>query len=499
VTRPGAKVRDDLDELHARLAGGICRAAQRSRPADWPERDERSLASWPPAHATAILATMRDLSWEDASQVGRVIDDAALALQNRDLLNAVLLAPAAALDRIRAAVSGDAVAAWFMLCWTAAAASLAVRGLPRSDVTAGDRGLLAPLAARLQFLVFSEPIRWRGQEDRAWWAGPADAEFGGGELVRRVSGDRPWHELVGEAAAARRAWLECLDSYQSHLLLARAEPRDIEEELAGVVFRHPPGGEPLGLSDRPLSDAAALTAGDMAVLADVTERHLLPRFDLRSVIAIARYDRRRAGRSARLVWAGVTLAIGLAAIACACLLLLHAAVILAAACYLSIGAGVVVFGVAWAAQWLLRLPAASAIGIFALVSLLPGGWLAGPHDWWAACGVLAGAAVGYLLVEVRNHGVSPGRSLLRTGAVALAGAAHALLVSLLGLVAVAPAFVADGSLLAQLWSHPGYRNAGILLLLAASWCLAVGVFSQILWDDRPITVPLAHLSWRTGR
>jgi hypothetical protein len=36
----------------------------------------------------------------------------------------------------------------------------------------------------------------------------------------------------------------------------------------------------------------------------------------------------------------------------------------------------------------------------------------------------------------------------------------------------------------------------MLLVLAAAWCLAVGVFSQILWDDRPITAPLAHLSWR---
>ena len=32
--------------------------------------------------------------------------------------------------------------------------------------------------------------------------------------------------------------------------------------------------------------------------------------------------------------------------------------------------------------------------------------------------------------------------------------------------------------------------------LALGGCLAVGVFSQILWDDRPITAPLAHLSWR---
>ena len=43
----------------------------------------------------------------------------------------------------------------------------------------------------------------------------------------------------------------------------------------------------------------------------------------------------------------------------------------------------------------------------------------------------------------------------------------------------------------------------ILLLcaefIAALGCgLAAGVFSQILWDDRPITAPLAHLRWRRG-
>jgi hypothetical protein len=500
VTKPGASPRDDLDELYARLDGGVCRSMQSSRPAGWPKQDERSLASWPPSGATAILATMRALPWEDADRVGQVIDGAALALRNRDLLKAVLLAPAKALSRIRAAIPGDAVAAWFVLCWTASAASRAVCGdVPESETTPGDLNLLAPLAARLQFLVFSEPLRWRGQEDRAWWARPADEEFGGGELVRRVLGDRPWHELVGAAADARRAWLECLDSYQSHLLLARAEPAAIEEELAAAVFRHPPGGAPLGLSDEPLSEASPLTAEDMAVLSDITERHLLPRFNVRAVIAIARYDSRRAGRVARMAWAGVALGTGLAAIACACMLWLHVAAVLAAACYLVIGAGVVAFGSAWAAQWLLRLPAASAIGIFILMSLLPGGWLAGPRDAWAACAVLASAAVGYLLVEVRNHGVAAPRSLLRAGTVFLAGAGNAVLVSLLGLVVVAPAFVADGSRLSLLWRHPGYRNAGILMLLAASWCLAVGVFSQVLWDDRPITAPLAHLSWRAGR
>ena len=500
MTRRAANTRDGLDELRVRLEGGVCRAVQDSRLAEWPARHQRTLAGWPPADAVSIVATMRDLPGEGAARVGNVVDSAVLILQDRDLLISVLLAPAEALRRIQSAMPGDAVAAWFVLCWTASAATRAVAGLPETEAAADDRDLLAPLAARLQFLVFSEPLRWRGQENRAWWASPADEEFGGGELVRRVLGDRPWHALVGEASAARRTWLGFLDSYQSHLFLARAKPSEIEEELAAVVFRHPPGGGPLAVSDRPLSEEAPLTADDLAVLSDVTERHLLPRFDLRAVIAIAGYDRRPAFRLARRVWAGLTLAVGLGAIACAAALLVSpVAVLLAAGCYSMIGIGVMLFGAAWAAQWLLRLPAAGAIGVVALVSLLPGGWLTTPPDTGAACGVLAGAAVGYLLVEARNHGVALVSALLRTLGVALAGMAHALLVSLLGLVAVAPAFIADGGHLALVWRHPGYRHAGLLLLLAACWCLAVGVFSQILWDDRPITAPLAHLSWRTGR
>jgi hypothetical protein len=104
---------------------------------------------------------------------------------------------------------------------------------------------------------------------------------------------------------------------------------------------------------------------------------------------------------------------------------------------------------------------------------------------------------GYLVVEARNHGVADWASLRRAAAVAAVGAAHALMVSLIGLAVVAPAFVNNGPALASLWRHPSYRHAGMELALATAWCLAVGVFSQILWDDRPITAPLAHLSWQS--
>ncbi len=315
-----------------------------------------------------------------------------------------------------------------------------------------------------------------------------------GGTAARMFGTGSWNLLVGRCNEARRIWLDCLDSYQSHPFLAQADPRDVDEEIRTVVFRHGRGA-PLGLSGRP----PRLTAQDKTVVDEVTDRHLLPRFDLRSVIALAQYD----GDGRPGVWhiaisAGAALC-GLAAAFCAIVLQVQAAAGLALACYLLIGAGVLALGPTWAAAWLLRLPAAATVGVIALIALVSSNWgLSTPHAGIVAAIVLAIAACGYLAVEVRNHGVA-GRELTRVLGVAGIGAAHALMVSLLGLVYVAPAFASNGERLARLWRAPGYGYAGMVLLLATAWCLAVGVFSQVLWDDRPITAPLAHLQWRARR
>jgi hypothetical protein len=175
------------------------------------------------------------------------------------------------------------------------------------------------------------------------------------------------------------------------------------------------------------------------VAVEIIECHLLPRFDVAGAAVLGLYDeshRRRIARTAA------------AAVASAASLEIQAATTLAAACYVLIGAGVVAYGSAWAAPWLLRLPAAAAVGIIALVGVLPGGWPRTPPTGWLA-------------------------------ALAL--------------------FILNGQGLSGIWHHPRYGHAETVLLPATAWCLAVGVLSQILWDDRPITAPLAHLSWRSGR
>jgi hypothetical protein len=114
--------------------------------------------------------------------------------------------------------------------------------------------------------------------------------------------------------------------------------------------------------------------------------------------------------------------------------------------------------------------------------------------------------VGYLVIEVRNHGVAAGRALARALAISLVGAVHALLVCLAGLALIAPAYVdvttAGHRPIVRISSRfAGTDVAGSwhLLSVATAFCLAVGVFSQILWEDRPITAPLAHSTWRSGR
>jgi hypothetical protein len=272
-----------------------------------------------------------------------------------------------------------------------------------------------------------------------------------------------------------------------------------------LIFRHGyrerfrKVGTPLGLSTRQVHKTAPLTPEDRVLIADVIDQHLLPRFALGTVARLGLFDDDRWPRLARLIAALAVVTTGSAAAGCAAALLVRPAAILAAACYFLICAGVVAFPPEWGAMWLLRMPAASAVGIIALVGLLPGSWVGTPTRGWLAVGTLAALAYGYLVVEVRNHGVAPGAALARSALVTLAGAVHALLASIVALDIVLPAFVGNGGSgkdLLAIVHQPGYGHAGMALALSAAWCLAVGVFSQILWDDRPITAVLAHLSWR---
>jgi hypothetical protein len=484
-----------LTGFRDRLTSGTGPAIQRGRPPGSGANDSDALRTWQ-SGAFAQLGDVRDDIW-DAGHAGAVISTLAGQLrENRRLLTAVLFAPDRVLDwRISEydpARGKVLIDCWTEMCCIAEAAWQATTpDLPASGgYAAGDAAFLRPAAARFRFIVLGEPMRWRGK-DSTMWIEP-DEVFGGSGALDRVLGKESWYLLVARCREARIAWQGFLDAYQSHPVLSQAMPGELEQELRVLVLRGTRRlSAPLGLSVSPLSEPRPLTPQDRTLIIDVVERHMLPRFEMVTVASVALFDHRPAWRAARLVISAAAALAAVTALVCAAALLGRPAAVAAIICYLLICAGVLVLPAEWGMMWLLRMPAAAAVGMVVLIPFLPT-----PPGGWAAVAVLAAASSGYLLIEVRNHGVSPGAACGRALLVVIIGAVHALMVALIGLVVVAPAFVPGGRGLRALWTHPGYGHAGTALALAAAWCLTVGVFSQILWDDRPITAPLAHLSWR---
>lgn len=506
MTSPAAANPPDLGGLTGfaeRLLGGAGDTLTSTRPGYADINDKDALRNWP-GNLFAALDRIRPGSPDAEDEPEETIERIAEQLRSQRKLRAVVLfTPETALRRLRESVeeSGKGlVNTWVAMCWTAEAAWRATDRLPE-----GDSELLRPLAARLRFLTLSEPMRWRGVLRSSWLGWEADLTSMSGGITSRTLGPDSWLRLAGLAQESRRAWQQCLDTYQSHPLLSQATGREIEEELAALLYRNsPPGligllqGEraaPLGLSTMLLGGAAALTPEDKTFAADVVDRHLLPRFALGDVIRLGMFDDVRWKRWARRLTAGAVAGTAVAAVCCGFLLLALPAVILAAVCYGLICVGFVLFSPGWGAIWLLRMPAAAAVGFVALISL-SGSWITSQPRGWAAAGTLVAVSFGYLLVLARNHGVGPGWSMLRALMVVIIGAVHAVLVSLIGLTAVGPAFAGGGNALLNVWRQSGDARPDMMLMLAAAWCLAVGVFSQILWDDRPITAPLQHLDWR---
>lgn len=506
--------RDSLEPLRRRLNAGATLSAGRALA----EEIDPTAGHVLTPQIVGLLSHIYDARYQALApdKVTQQIDDLSRVLaDNRIATLTLLLNPAAVLTDLPASlpgqhIAGDDLDAWLGLAWLAEATWAAVRGeLPGSDFAPGDHALLAPLAARLRFVTLTEPMRHRG-DTASPWAPDAAAQqhFGRNGICSRVFGNDSWNMLVGRCRQARRAWRDNLHTYQSHPYLASVDPRLIDDDLAMLAFTWPSAtyrcgmrglGRPLALSARPLNEPAPLTAEDAVALDDVADRHLLPRFELGPVIALAAHADSRTGRWARPLTAVLVVAAALAAVVAAVLMHIRGSAEFAAACYGLLGAGTVAFGARWGAPWLLRLPAASAVGLLALISLFPPTWLtAPPRTWWAAI-VLILLAAGYLVIENRNHGASALQAARRSGAVLVIGAVHAALVTLVGLVIVAPAFLDSGDRLSWLWRHPdGAQHGGKVLALGTAWCLATGVLSQILWDDRPVTAPLAHLTWRSS-
>ena len=239
----------------------------------------------------------------------------------------------------------------------------------------------------------------------------------------------------------------------------------------------------------------------------VITRLLLPRFALGRVwwivySAPGRWP--RAARDVAIGWLVLTLAALVVGLADQGSGVLRWMPLLAVTWYLIIGVG----GAIWPATawpWLLRQPASAAVGLLAIAVAPPDWWDATGRQWhialWAVL-LLAAVGTGYLYIEAASQDVRGRDRLWRPLAVAGSGYLHAVLISVIGLRFLLPAFAehpVSGPSLSCWWQQSGCgQNAlpsWLLVLAAASWSFAAAVFLQIIWDDQPVTAPLAHASW----
>ena len=162
--------------------------------------------------------------------------------------------------------------------------------------------------------------------------------------------------------------------------------------------------------------------------------------------------------------------------------------------------GLAVFGRGYITDALcLRVPASIALGASILLTLRQ--WYPNKTDpdswsipWWIAV-VLLAVALGYMMVEARNHGVDDARQIVsRTAGVFVLAVLYAIAVTSIVLAVLAPWFASEFTIAVNRL-QPGWPRLS-LLATASATSLCVGVFLQVLWDDKPITYPLSHLEAR---
>ena len=240
----------------------------------------------------------------------------------------------------------------------------------------------------------------------------------------------------------------------------------------------------------------------------VVGRLLLPRFALgrvwRVVYGITDWKARAVGifgAAAAGLSAFIALIVGLADQHSG---VLSWAAFVAIAWYLVIAvAGTIWPSTAW--PWLMRQPASAAVGLLAIAIAPPDWWAGSGRQWhtalWAVL-VLAGVGTGYLYFEAASQDVRGWSRAWRPLLVAVFGYLHAIMVAVIGLRLLLPEFAprtTSGPQLSCWWQAPGCGPdalpSWLIVLAAASWSFAAAVFLQIIWDDQPVTAPLAHASW----
>ena len=426
---------------------------------------------------------------------------------------------------------------WFAWCWTSEAVWRALHLLPSKGsqnflaLTDTEIETLAPVAARQRFLALSEPYRGVRVKNESI---PADASAS-------LFGDQTSDILLARTRQARWEWAELLSRHESLPALEDAGPTEIETETDLLLFEfqvegrghifggHAPTlrkGPPLAINSKRLLDSNRVTrysTEDIGFASWIVGRHLLPRYRIFATAHAAFFlaECSRWGRfmSALTVILAVLASVGALSspwwelVPSTGWSTLNCAAVMAGVTYVVGLAGVILHGRAWTLPWLLRVPAAATIGMFMVTTMHPSWWgaafaaggmdvpgredgpepVAGPM---VVAAILAAAAFAYLVTNVRTTGVDPFTSLARSALVLVIASVHALLIALLGLAWIVPVFSENGHLLREALTE--YPQAAVAALLqAGAWCLIAGVFSQILWDDRPLTTPLTHAHWRS--
>lgn len=373
-----------------------------------------------------------------------------------------------------AATSGPAEA------WSAVT-RLAMAARRVLDDSAVDEPLTAAHLDRALFLLLSWPFRADPAADRS--THPTLEAFG---ACLGGIGELAWH-----ARRARERWLRQFLRARQHPVLARWKPADAEREARLLVTDGLGDARRrwarLRLRDPTQNDADAPRPPAVELL--LLRGFALPRFMLTEVRQlIGSHDRRPAERWWRaLPWALLIAAAAVLVVALVGGFSLVPAAAAGVLGYLAIGVRAVGAG-AWATYpFLLRLPASAAIGTLLVLGFGPAGWVSDPQPWTML--LLVAAAYGYLVVEARNHDVDRLAAMRRALAVLLIGLLHALVVAVIAAVTLAPAFLEGFSTIS---ATDGAGMGWFVSLLAAAG-LAVGVFAQVLWDDRPVTYPLTHL------
>jgi len=163
---------------------------------------------------------------------------------------------------------------------------------------------------------------------------------------------------------------------------------------------------------------------------------------------------------------------------------------------------------------MLRIPASAFIGVAVLVTISAQWWskaisATSGLNWASGSMVVLcflGVAFWYLYSEVSGHEVRPGKTAVRRSLIVLLISLAETVVLLLA------AFPTVFSVFAELPGQDASQCPGpafidcvmggdpprrfFLILVPSAFVVVLGLFSQILWDEKAITAPLAHTSWR---